>query len=132
MKNQSKLIYEEESYLIRGGAFEIYKQFRNRHKEVVYGRALAKYLSDRGLKVEKEKRLPVYFEDIKVGTYTPDIVVNDLIFIELKCKSFITREDQEQFWHYLKISDYKLGFLINFGATNGVQIVRRIYDKTSR
>jgi GxxExxY protein len=54
--------------------------------------------------------------------------VNDVILIEIKAKPKLTKQDIEQFWHYLKGSNYKLGFLINFGAQKGVQIIRRIYD----
>jgi len=125
---QNIFLYKEESYIIRGGAFETYKQFRNRHKEVVYQRALIEYLKTKGLKVEKEKQIPIYFQNKKVGTYTPDLVINDIIFIELKCKPKITQEDIKQFWYYLKCSFYKVGYLINFGSSNGVQIFRRIYD----
>jgi GxxExxY protein len=127
-KTDAKLLYKEESYVIQGGAFEIYKQFRNRHKETVYSRALTEYLKNKKLKVETEKQIPIYFENKKVGVYIPDIVVNDCIFVELKCKPLITQDDIKQFWHYLKCSNYKIGYLINFGSPKGVQIIRRIYD----
>lgn len=127
-ETDAKLLYKEASYFIQGGAFEVYKQFRNRHKEKVYLRALIEYLRNKGLDVDKEKQIPIYFQDKKVGTYVPDIVVNDCIFIELKCKPNITQEDIKQFWYYLKCSDYKIGYLINFGSSKGVQIIRRIYD----
>lgn len=94
---EDKFLYKQESYLIRGGAFEVYKQFRNRHKEKVYQRALVEYLQDKGLQVEKEKQIPIYFNNKKVGIYTPDLVVNDVIFIELKCKPIITKDDIRQF-----------------------------------
>lgn len=128
LESKVKLLYKDESYIIQGGAFEVYKQFRNRHKERVYLMALVEYLKNKGLTVDKEKQVPVYFQEKKVGTYIPDVVVNDRIFIELKCKSVITQEDVRQFWHYLKASDYKVGYLINFGQSKGVQIIRRIYD----
>jgi len=127
-ETDAKLLYKEESYLIQGAAFEIYKQFRNRHKEIVYQRALIEYLKKKGLKIDKEKQIPIYFQNKKVGAYTPDIVVNDNIFIELKCKPIITRDDIKQFWYYLKCSNYKVGYLINFGSPRGVQIIRRVYD----
>jgi len=127
-ETDAKLLYKEESYLIQGGAFEIYKQFRNRHKEIIYQRALIEYLKSKRLAVNKEKQIPVYFQEKKVGVYIPDIVVNDSIFIELKCKPNITQDDIKQFWYYLKCSDYKVGYLINFGSSKGVQIFRRIYD----
>ena len=124
----AELLYKEESYIVRGGAFEIYKKFRNRHKETVCQRALIEYLKNRGLAIEGEKQIPIYFQDKKVGIYIPDITVNNLILIELKCKPRISQDDIKQFWYYLKASDYKLGYLINFGGSNGVEIIRRIYD----
>lgn len=127
-KTDAKLLYKNESYIIQGGAFEVYKQFRNRHKEVVYLRSLVEYLKNKGLDIDKEKQIPVYFAGKKVGTYVPDIVVNNRIFIELKCKPNITQDDIKQFWYYLKSSDFKVGYLINFGSSRGVQIIRRIYD----
>ena len=58
------------------------------------------------------------------------MLINEEVLVELKAKPFIHKEDQEQFWHYLKNSDYRLGFLINFGRPGGVQIIRRVYDKS--
>jgi GxxExxY protein len=121
------LLYPQESYDIRGASYEIYKVFRNNHKEIVYHRALFDELLRRGYNIEKNKQIAVYFNNKKVGVYIPDLVVNNSIFIELKCKPFITKEDLNQFWYYLKNSNYQLGFLINFGAKDGVQIMRRIY-----
>lgn len=127
-KTDAKLLYKELSYFIQGGAFEVYKQFRNRHKENIYLRSLVQYLKNKSLKVDKERQIPIYFQNKKVGIYIPDIVVNDSIFIELKCKTFITQDDIKQFWHYLKCSNYKVGYLINFGSPKGVQLIRRVYD----
>lgn len=127
-KTDAKLLYKELSYFIQGGAFEVYKQFRNRHKENIYLRAVIEYLKNKDLQVDKEKQIPIYFENKKVGVYIPDVVVNNCIFIELKCKPNITQDDIKQFWYYLKCSDYKVGYLINFGSPKGVQIIRRVYD----
>lgn len=129
MENRvSDFLYEEESYVIRGAAFEIYKKFRNTQKERVYLNALNEELKLRGLSAEVEKRIPIYYGAKKVGTYVPDIVVNNAIILELKAKPFFHRQDREQFWHYLKNSSFKLGFLINFGTPRGVDIIRRVYD----
>lgn len=122
-----KLLYERESYIIRGVAFDIYKKFRNRHKEKIYQEAYYIGIINKKLNVEKEKRVLVYFDGKKVGTYVPDLVVEDKIMIELKVKPIITQEDIKQFWYYLKNSNYRVGFLVNFGASNGVQILRKIY-----
>lgn len=122
------LLFSKESYEIRGACFAVYKEFRNSQKEVVYQRSLAAELTKRGLKAEREKSFPVFYLDKKVGIYTPDLLVNDAIVIELKAKPFLHKEDSQQFWYYLKNSQFRLGFLINFGEPDGVKIIRRIYD----
>lgn len=128
-QNQSrKLIYAQESFLVRGACFSLYKKFRNTQKESVYQKSLAIELKDKGLHVEREKQLPIFHLGEKVGIYTPDLLVNNQIIIELKAKPFIHREDLQQFWFYLKNSEFKLGFLINFGESHGVKIIRRVYE----
>ncbi len=122
------LLYQKESFIIRGVAFDIYKQFRNNHKERVYHNAYFLGLTYKGLIVEKEKRIDVFFNGKKVGVYVPDLIVNDSILIELKAKPRLTKEDEKQFWYYLKGTNFRLGFLINFGAPDGVEITRKVYD----
>jgi len=122
------VLYEKESYEIRGAVFDVYKELGCGHKESVYQKALLKSLIDRKLKAEREKRLDVFFKKEKVGTYVPDFLVNNEIIMEVKAKPEIKKQDVEQFWHYLTSTNYKLGFLVNFGKAGGVQIVRRVYD----
>ena len=123
-----EFLYKGESYIIRGVAFDIYKQFRNRYKEKIYHNAFCLGLVKQGLRIEKNRQIDVYYQDHKVGVYIPDLIVNDIILIELKCKPVLAKQDIEQFWYYLKGSDYKIGFLINFGTPNGVEIIRKVYD----
>lgn len=126
------LLYPNESYLIRGACFSIYKKFRNTQKESVYQKSLEAELKSKGLLAEREKHLPVYHLETKVGVYIPDLIVNDVIIIELKAKPFLHKEDIRQFWYYLKNSSYTLGFLVNFGEPNGVKIIRRIYEEARK
>ena len=122
------LLYKDESYKIRGVTYDIYKVFRNRHKEKIYQNAVYLGLKHKGLYVEREKQVKIYYSGERVGTYTPDFVVNRKIIVELKAKPRVVKDDLKKFWEYLRGSDYKLGFLINFGATDGVEIHRRIYE----
>lgn len=121
-------LYEKESYEIRGACFDVYKTFGGAFKEKVVDRALTKSLEKRGLKVEEQKRIDIYFEDEKVGTYVPDKIINECILLELKAKSFLTKQDIDQFWKYLRGLKYKLAFLINFGPSK-LAIKRVVYDK---
>lgn len=126
-RTTQKLLFPDESYAIRGACFTIYKTFRNTQKEIIYQKSLAKELKRRGLTIEREKQLPVYYLEEKVGTYVPDFLVNNLIIVELKAKPFLHNNDIQQFWHYLKNSTFRLGFLVNFGEADGVKIIRRVY-----
>ena len=129
MNKVDDFLYEKESYEIRGACFEIWKKFGSAFKESVYHKALTKELKDRSLPFTSEKAIDVIYKDEKVGVYRPDFIVSNAIIVELKVKPFLTREDERQFWYYLKGSNYKLGFLINFGSKQ-LEIRRRIYEKS--
>lgn len=126
--NAEKLLYKKESYEIRGICFNLYKKFRNAYKEIIYHNALVHELGQKDFSIEKNKQIPIIYNGKKLGVYVPDIIVDNKILIELKSKPFLTKDDYNQFWQYLKGSSFKVGFLINFGNANGVEIIRRIYD----
>ncbi|MSR77914.1 MAG: GxxExxY protein [Candidatus Omnitrophica bacterium] len=126
-----KLLYKKESYVIRGACFDIYKKFGGAFKESVIHKALVTELKHQGLRMENQKRIEITHRGVKVGVYIPDIVVDERILIELKSKPFITKEDERQFWYYLKGSDYRLGFLINFSPSR-LEIKRRVYDQARK
>ena len=83
------------------------------------------------LNLENQKRIEIFYKSKKVGNYIPDFIINGIILLELKCKPYITKEDERQFWLYLKASDYKVGLLINFGSQK-LEIRRRVYDKARK
>ncbi|NQU78069.1 GxxExxY protein [Candidatus Falkowbacteria bacterium] len=129
MKNKvNDFLYEDITYKIRGACTEVWKQFGGSFKESIVDNSLTVALESRGLTVENQKRISIYFQGKKVGVYIPDKVVNSVILLEIKCKPFLTKGDEKQFWYYLKASDYKLGLLINFSPDN-LEIRRRIFDK---
>ena len=121
-------LYKEQTYKIRGACFKIWREFGGAFKESIVDKALTEELIKYDLTVEDQKRIDIYYNNKKIGTYIPDKIINNAILLELKCKPFITREDKKQFWYYLKASSYKLGLLINFGSKK-LEIHRRIYDK---
>jgi len=124
--NKNKLLYEDESYKIRGACFKVYNTLGGGIKEKIIQRALYSELISQNLKIDREKRINIYYNNEKIGVYIPDIVVEEKIIIEIKSKPFITVEDEKQFWGYLKNSKYQLGFLINFSPKN-LSIKRFIY-----
>lgn len=125
-KKVNNFLYEEESYKIRGACFKVFNALGGGIKENIIVRAFNKELLSRKLFVENQVRIDIIYNDEKIGVYIPDLVINKKIIIEVKSKPYLTKEDEKQFWGYLRGSQYKLGFLINFGPQK-LTIKRYIY-----
>lgn len=96
--------------------------------EKVYQNALRIELLEKGLKVEKEKAITIYYKNKIVGEYYADLLINDCIIIETKAITALNEIHQAQLLNYLKATDLYLGLLINFG-TPRVQIKRMVHGK---
>lgn len=129
----ANLVHPELSFIIQGCIFEIRKQYGPGQKEVIYHRLLKEKLSSKGLAAESEKRIKIYSQDSGkvVGTYQPDLVVNDLIILELKSSRFVTKTDEKQIYFYLRNSRYELGYLINF-STPALYMKRIVYSNSKK
>ncbi|MBS3913572.1 MAG: GxxExxY protein [Bacteroidetes bacterium] len=104
------------------------------HKEIgpgllenAYKEFLFHELKKTGLKVEKEKPMPVIYDGVRVDIgYRLDLLIEDLVIVELKAVDKINETHFAQILTYLKISECKLGLLINFNVNlfkNGVKRV---------
>lgn len=121
-----KFLYTDASFKAGDACRAVWKQFGGSFKESIVDKALTIALANLGLRIEDQKRIDITFAGRKVGVYVPDKVINEQILLEVKCKPFLVKEDEKQFWRYLKATPYKVGFLINFG--NRLEIRRRVYD----
>ena len=128
--SQSKLLYPKLSYLIRGAFFAVYKTLGPYHKESIYANALTSELEKRKIPFKQEVVIDVIYERKKVGVYRPDLIIDNKIIVELKAVEFLPKNDERQLYYYLAGTSYRLGFLVNFGSKNGIDIRRRIvgYD----
>ncbi len=93
--------------------------------ESAYEACLLFELTDRGLLVERQKALPVLYRDVRLDCgYRLDLVVEGKIIIELKAVERIEPIHQAQILSYLKLSDCKIGLLLNFNVKvlkNGIR-----------
>lgn len=120
-------LYEELSYKIRGCAFKVYNQLGFGHKENIYQKALGIKLKNENLNFTVEESLPIIYQNEKIGTYRPDFVIDKKIILEIKAVPFMPKSYETQLTYYLKGTNYKLGFIINFGS-NKLDIRRRIWS----
>lgn len=93
--------------------------------ERVYQNALFIELKNMGLKCETQKQIKVNYEGYEVGTYYPDIIVNDLLILELKAAESVVEEHELQLINYLKATEIEIGLLLNFGKKP--EIRRKIF-----
>ena len=120
-----KLIYEEETYAIRGAIFEVYKTLGDGYLEEVYQNAMEEELKLRGIPFVAKKQLHIMYKGCDCGLYMPDIICFDKIIIELKAVETLHPKHSAQLMNYLKATNHKLGLLVNFCAYPKVD-VRRI------
>lgn len=100
---------------IIGAAIEVHRTLGPGLLEHTYQAALLFELKLRGLKSQSEVDLPVYYKGCKLDiAYRADIVVENEIIIELKATDNDSPLFQRQLLTYLRISNKKLGLLINF------------------
>lgn len=83
--------------------------------EKVYENSLLIELKLRGLKVEAQRQIDVFYADEKVGVYFADLIVEDTVIVEIKASDALCEENEFQLINYLKASDIEIGLLLNFG-----------------
>lgn len=121
------LVFPNESYAIRGAAMRVYNVLGSGFLEAVYQEALEIELEKRSIPYEKEKELEIYYDGIKLGKkYIADFVCYDKIILELKAVKELEDSHRSQIYNYLKATGFKLGFLINFGKYDELQIERKV------
>ena len=85
--------------------------------ESVYEVALAHEISKRGLRVERQVSIPVVYDGIQFNEgFVADIIVDSLVILELKAIEQVHSVHKKQLLTYLRLTDKRLGYLINFGA----------------
>jgi GxxExxY protein len=86
-------------------------------------------LTKEGLRCEREKALPLIYEEVRLAQgYRLDLIIEDKVIIEAKSVSEINEVHIAQLLTYLKLSECKLGLLINFNVSLMKNGIRRIVN----
>jgi len=113
----------ELSHAVIGAAFEVSNVLGIGFLEKVYENALAREIRIRGHKAEQQKELEIDYKGEAVGNYSPDIVVDDKLIVELKVARELDEIHLAQCLNYLKATGYRVCLLMNF-YNKKVQIQR--------
>jgi GxxExxY protein len=110
---------------IIGAAIRVHRELGPGLLESAYEAALAFELSNQGLKVVRQKPVPVIYRGQDVGDgYRMDLLVEDQVIVELKTVDRLAPIHEAQLLSYLKLADRRVGLLINFHVhrlTDGVK-----------
>ena len=105
----------EISAIIVNKAYEIHVELGPGLLEAVYEDILCYELRKAGLSVARQKIIPVIWDDLKMDIgFRADLIVEDMVIIEIKSIEKISPVHPKQLLTYLKVTDMKLGLLINF------------------
>ena len=95
--------------------------------ETVYEILLAEFLSERGLRVERQKIVPIVFRGKLLDeAFRIDLLVEDRLVIELKSTERHAPVHAKQLLTYLRLMELPLGLLMNFGAPSFKEGVKRL------
>lgn len=107
------------SYKIRGAIYDVYNGLGAGLLESVYVAALEYELLTLGLQVRREVPVPVYYKDVKLELgFRLDLLIENKVIIEVKSVENIASVHHKQLLTYLKITELKLGVLVNFNVSN--------------
>ena len=106
---------QELTYKIRGAIFTVHKELGPGLFENVYEIALIHELEMLGLKAESQVKIPIIYKDISIpNAFVIDVLVEDSVVIEIKSVTELSSIHKKQLLTYLKLSNKKVGFLVNF------------------
>lgn len=108
-------------------SFKVHSALGLRLLESAYEECLSYELKKYGLMVEKQKPLPLVYEDVKLDAgYRVDLLVKNKIIVEIKSVDSIADIQMEQILTYLKLSACILGILINFNVKHLKDGIKRV------
>ena len=122
-KNEiSKIVFES--------ALKVHKVLGPGLLESAYEECLFYELKKSNLKVEKKKALPLIYEEVKLDVgYRIDMIIEDKFIVEVKSVEALTDVHLAQLLTYLRLSDCRLGLLINFNVKLLKEGVRRVINR---
>jgi iron complex transport system substrate-binding protein len=95
--------------------------------ESVYEVILARELEQRGYRVERQKSIPINYEGLQFDEgFRADLVVGGCLIVELKSVESLAPVHSKQLLTYLRLTSFRLGLLINFGAALLKEGIKRV------
>ena len=101
-------------YKVLGCAMEVLNELGHGLREKTYERALKVEFDRKNIQCAQQNVFKVFYKNVHIDDYIPDILVNDDLIVEIKVAENICNEHLGQVINYLKISGCNLGLILNF------------------
>jgi GxxExxY protein len=121
--------HDNLTHQVIAAAYSVHNTLGPGFLEKVYENALAIELHERGISVVQQVSVPVFYNEIQVGDYVADMLVEGNVLIELKAAEMIHPKHEAQLVNYLTAKGLDIGLLINFGSSVTVKRKYRTYKK---
>ena len=120
----------EIAYQIRGAIYDVYNKLGPGLFESVYENALSYELKKRGLDVKSQVHINIIYDGIDMGAgFKMDLLIEEKVIIELKSIETLALVHHKQLLTYLKLTNLKLGILVNFNTSDITKsIIRKVND----
>lgn len=115
----------ELTHGIIGAFFYVYNTLHHGFLESIYAVALERVLTRTGHIVDREIRVPVWFEKQIIGYHRLDMLVDRKVVIEIKATDRLSDHAERQLRSYLKATKLDVGLILHFGIKPGVHRVRQ-------
>lgn len=114
---------------IIGAAINVHRKLGPGLLESAYEACLAHELEKLGLHVQRQKAVPLIYENVKLECgFRADLVINGKVVVEIKCKEALHPVDQAQLLSHLRLLDLHVGLLINFHVVQLKDGIKRIVN----
>lgn len=119
----------EIARIVVDAAFKIHKTLGPGLLESVYEAVLDFELRNRGLRVDRQVGLPVHYEGVKLELgFRIDLIIHDKLIIEVKSVEMLAPVHKKQLLTYLRLTDVRLGLLINFNVERIKDGIQRVVN----
>jgi GxxExxY protein len=114
--SELNIIEKDLSYLIMQAAYEVHNELGPGFPEAIYEEAMNRELTRKGVNLERQKKIKVYYKGDYIGEFILDNVANERVILEYKAVSEIAQIHKQQALSYLKATGLELAIVINFGS----------------
>jgi GxxExxY protein len=110
----SKLILKAETEKIIGLAFEALNEIGHGLNEKIYENSLTVLYRLNNIAFDQQRRFPVFFREVEVGEFIPDLIVYGSVIVDTKVIDRITDHERGKMLNYLRIAKLRVGMILNF------------------